>query len=169
LAPDDFPIPANLLEPMTKIKAQAKFRESLRSSGDHIAATGFKDPAELAQQIVVSVHHFDKERPGGRKKPDATGYLKFLWEDTAYIDIRGLRIANEEVHRFRIDELYTPLTTVLAQEEPKRKGGKKTRKRCPPGVSGAVAACAREPVRGAGRRSGRGEIHVSAAHRVRGV
>jgi hypothetical protein len=32
-----------------------------------------------------------------------------------------LRISNEEVHRFRIDELYTPLTTLLAPEKPKKK------------------------------------------------
>ena len=44
-----------------------------------------------------------------------------MWEDTAYIDIRGLRVSNEAVHRFRIDELYTPLTTVSAPEE--RKAG----------------------------------------------
>jgi len=122
LAADDFPIPANLLEPMTKIKAQAKFRESLRNGGKHIVAEGFASPTDLAQKIVTSVYN-----SGGRKKPDAEGYLKFLWEDTAYIDIRGLRISNEDVHRFRIDELYTPLTTVLAPEEPekKRRRGKK--------------------------------------------
>lgn len=50
-------------------------------------------------------------------RADATRYLNALWEDTAYIDIRGLRVSNEAVHRFRIDELYTPLTTVLAPEE----------------------------------------------------
>jgi formylglycine-generating enzyme required for sulfatase activity len=136
LAADDFPIPANLLEPMAKIKAQAKFRESLRNGGKHIVALGFTSPADLAQKIVTSVYN-----SGGRKKPDAQGYLKFLWEDTAYIDIRGLRISNEDVHRFRIDDLYTPLTTVLAQEEPKRKKEKKTR-----GKEEEARLAARQPV-----------------------
>ena len=125
LAPDDFPIPANLLESMTKIRAQRTFREKLKSGGNHIVATGFTSPADLANRIYQAVYHFVQDSSGGRKTADATGYLKFLWEDTAHIDIRGLRISNEEVHRFRIDELYTPLTTVAAPEEPKRrrKGG----------------------------------------------
>jgi hypothetical protein len=40
LAPDDFPIPANLLEPMAKIVAE-----------------GFASPADLAQKIVTSVYN----------------------------------------------------------------------------------------------------------------
>ncbi|MGA3025730.1 MAG: SUMF1/EgtB/PvdO family nonheme iron enzyme [Bryobacteraceae bacterium] len=126
LAPKGFPIPEDLLEPMTKIKAQRKFRDQLLNSGDHIVETDFRSSAELAQKIVISVYNF-----GGRKKPDAASYLKFLWEDTAYIDIRGLRISNEAVHRFRIDELYTPLTTLLATEEPKKKQAPMERKTVP--------------------------------------
>jgi hypothetical protein len=112
LAPDDFPIPANLLESMAKIKAQAAFRKKLGDSGDRVVSLGFKSPAELAQQVVTAIFNW-----GGSKKADSSAYLEFLWEETAYIDIRGLRVSDEAVHRFRIDELYTPLTTVLAPEE----------------------------------------------------
>jgi hypothetical protein len=55
-----------------------------------------------------------------------TPYLEALWDETAWIDIRGLRVAGEAVHRFRIDELYTPLTTVLAATDDKEKSGQKT-------------------------------------------
>ncbi len=119
LAPDNFPVPANVLEPMTKVKAQRRFRDTLRKSGDRIVSESFSSPADLAQQIVAAIYNFVQESSGVRKKRDSTDYLKFLWEDTAYIDIRGLRVSNEAVHRFRIDELYTPLTTVSAPEERK--------------------------------------------------
>lgn len=44
LAPDNFPIAANLLEPMRKIKAQAKFRTELRDSKDRMARSGSPGP-----------------------------------------------------------------------------------------------------------------------------
>jgi hypothetical protein len=50
-------------------------------------------------------------------------YLRALGRETEYIDIRGLQVSQQKAHRFRIDELYTPLTTVLAAEargEPER-------------------------------------------------
>jgi hypothetical protein len=117
MAPDDFPVPGNLLEPMTRVKAQQKFRAALKNSGNHIVDAGFRTPAELANAIVTAMYNFVRESTGGRKPADTAGYLGLLWQDTAYIDIRGLKIANEEVHRFRIDELYTPLTTVAAPEQ----------------------------------------------------
>ena len=53
--------------------------------------------------------------------PANTGaYLRALHRETGYIDIRGLQVSQQKAHRFRIDELYTPLTTVLAAEEKKR-------------------------------------------------
>jgi hypothetical protein len=117
LAPDDFPIPANLLEPMWKIKAQAKFRKELCDSKDRIVQIGFTSPDDLAKEIAIAIHNLS---PAGARRTDAKRYLDALWEETAYIDIRGLRVANESVHRFRIDELYTPLTTVLAPDEKKK-------------------------------------------------
>ena len=32
--------------------------------------------------------------------------------DCAYIEIRGLQVSQQKAHRFRIDALYIPLTTV---------------------------------------------------------
>lgn len=114
LAPDDFPIPANLQEPAWKIRAQIKFRKELLASKDRIVSTGFTSPDDLAKQIAIAVYNLE---PSRQHRTDVTRYLRTLWEDTAYIDIRGLRVANESVYRFRIDELYTPLTTVRAPAE----------------------------------------------------
>jgi formylglycine-generating enzyme required for sulfatase activity len=129
LAPDDFPIPANLLEPMWKIKSQAKFRKELRESKDRILSIGFTTPDDLAKQIAIGIYNL---APPGARRADANRYLSALWEETAYIDIRGLRVANESVHRFRIDELYTPLTTVLAHDDKKEKEDVLRRERAVP-------------------------------------
>ena len=116
LAPDDFPIPANIWEAQWKINAQARFCKGLRDGGDRIAALGFTSPDQLAAEIVTAVRNWERESGGGQGA-DPTPYLEVLWEETAYIDIRGLRVSNESVYQFRIDELYTPLTTVMAVEE----------------------------------------------------
>jgi len=120
LAPDDFPVPANLLEPMWKTREQLKFRKELRDAKEGILSIGFSSPDHLATQIVTGISNWDREHSGKPEGMDTSPYLEALWEETAYIDIRGLRVANEAVHRFRIDELYTPLTTVLAAAEDKK-------------------------------------------------
>ena len=117
LAPDDFSIPANLTEAAWKIKAQQKFRKELKDSKEHIIDTGFSSPAHLASQVVTGVSNWERKQSGETGRMDTAPYLTALREETAYIDIRGLRVGNEAVHRFPIDELYTPLTTVLAGEE----------------------------------------------------
>jgi MoxR-like ATPase len=113
LAPDDFPVPANLREPLWKSKAQDAFRKALLDSKDRIVSIGFTSPYELTTQIVTGVRNWERES-SGTHGADPTRYLYALWEDTRYIDIRGLRVGNESVHRFDIDKLYTPLTTMLA-------------------------------------------------------
>ena len=117
LAPNEFPIPANLTELAWKIKAQAKFRKELTGSKEHIIDIGFNSPDQLALRIATGVSNWERNQSGGAGRMDAAPYLAALREETAYIDIRGLRVGNEAVHRFPIDELYTPLTTVLAGEK----------------------------------------------------
>jgi hypothetical protein len=46
-------------------------------------------------------------------------YLQALRRETAYMDIRGLQVGSPNAHRFPIDELYTPLTTVLRSDDHK--------------------------------------------------
>jgi len=40
--------------------------------------------------------------------------LGWLLEEARYIDIRGLQVGNQRVHRLEIDKLYTPLSTLRA-------------------------------------------------------
>ena len=132
LAPDDFSIPANLGEPAWKIKAQAKFRKELIDGKEHIISVGFSSPDQLARQIVTDIYNWEREHSASPTRVDPAPYLAALHEETAYIDIRGLRVGNEAVHRFPIDELYTPLTTVLASEEREAKGGEDAMQRQKP-------------------------------------
>jgi serine phosphatase RsbU (regulator of sigma subunit) len=52
-------------------------------------------------------------QPAGSSGPDLVRYLRWLEGKTARIDIRGLATGGTTAHSFPIDELYTPLTTVL--------------------------------------------------------
>src|ERR1039457_2512909 len=132
LAPDDFSIPANLTEAAWKIKAQQKFRRELKGSKEHIISIGFSSPDHLARQIVTDIYNWERERSTSPEGADTAPYLAALREETAYIDIRGLRVGNEAVHRFPIDELYTPLTTMLASQEREPKAGEDGVKRQEP-------------------------------------
>jgi len=50
-------------------------------------------------------------------KEDPKAYLKWLREDTRWIDIRGLQVGDARAHRFPIEDLYIPVTGVLRQSE----------------------------------------------------
>jgi hypothetical protein len=120
LAPDDFAVPANLREPEWKLDAQDAFRKELTGNKDRIVSVGFTNPDNLATQVTAAIRNWEHEHADGKgrqRAADPSRYLDALWKETAYIDIRGLRVGNQAVHRFRIDELYTPLTAVLPVED----------------------------------------------------
>jgi hypothetical protein len=125
LAPDDFLVPAKPREPEWKTEEQERFRQELRDSKAEILSIGFSSPDHLATQIVTGIHHFDKfdnEQYGKPASVDPTSYLEALWEETAFIDFKHVRLADGTTPHFRIDELYTPLTTVFAEDEDKKLG-----------------------------------------------
>jgi formylglycine-generating enzyme required for sulfatase activity len=115
LAPDDFPVPANLREPEWKLGAQDAFRQTLHNER-RILSIGFTNPDDLTTKVVTAIRNWERET-SGTHGADPTAYLQALWDDTRFIDIRGLRVGNESVYRFDIDKLYTPLTTVIAATE----------------------------------------------------
>jgi len=127
LTPEDFLVPGNLREPEWKLDAQDAFRQTLRNER-RILSIGFTSPHELTTQIVTAIRNWERES-SGTHRADPARYLQALWEDTRYIAIRGLRVGNESAHQFHIDQLYTPLTTVLAGAE--RKEGPDDRKPVP--------------------------------------
>ena len=128
MAPDDFRAPMKPREPEWKLDAQDNFRQAILDSKDRIVSIGFTDPHELTTQIVTGIRNWERESSGAHGA-DPTRYLQSLWEDTRFIAIRGLKVGNESAHQFNIDQLYTPLTTVLAGAE--RKEGPDERKPVP--------------------------------------
>jgi hypothetical protein len=109
------------------LDAQDAFRQAILDSKDRVVAIGFTNPDELATKIVSAIRNWERESTAHGANP--TLYLQALWEDTRFIAIRGLRVGNESAHQFNIDQLYTPLTTVLAGAE--RKEGPDDRQAVP--------------------------------------
>jgi len=66
--------------------------------------------------IVSTVDEIREVLPRRRPPPkpvDVTHYLTSLWNSTRRIEIKNLRTSDNSANLFDIDELYTPLTTVL--------------------------------------------------------
>jgi predicted NACHT family NTPase len=65
----------------------------------------FAKPDDLKLPIALAL----TAKTNGRAA-DTSGYLSWLLERTAWIDIRGLEVGSGSVHRFPIRDLYVPLT-----------------------------------------------------------
>jgi formylglycine-generating enzyme required for sulfatase activity len=129
VAEDGFPIPAKPREAAWKLKAQDRFREDILGTKDPMPFYFGADASTLAERVIADIHRFEKEE---RHSADPTRYLEWLRQDTANIDIRGLRVGGGSVYQFPIEDLYTPLTTVLALEERESKSGSDAQVRSTP-------------------------------------
>jgi tetratricopeptide (TPR) repeat protein len=69
LAPEDFPLPAKLIEPDEQRRRQAAFRD--RVSGDCIRAT-FSSPDDLGALVAEAIHNWAREAAAIRARPEAT-------------------------------------------------------------------------------------------------
>ncbi|MFN0051585.1 MAG: SUMF1/EgtB/PvdO family nonheme iron enzyme [Planctomycetales bacterium] len=68
--------------------------------------------------LLIEQHQFvELEMSRGRAACNPLKYLSDLAEETAYIDIRGIQIGQEHVHRFPIEELFISLTTSARLDE----------------------------------------------------
>jgi formylglycine-generating enzyme required for sulfatase activity len=130
LSPEDFPVAANLREAEWKMDAQAEFRELVKAGGQ-LAAIDFRNEDQLATKVTAAIRNWERE-VGAMPAPktssnqgDARKYLEYLHQDTANIEVRGFQTGQREGYRFPIDELYTPLTTLLMPEEGPRRVPKK--------------------------------------------
>ena len=84
----------------------------------------FTNPDNLQTAVLAALNDWKARhtgaagpQPPSRPKANPAAYLAWLREQTAWIDIRGLQVGSGRAHRFPIDELYIPLTTIESEGE----------------------------------------------------
>jgi formylglycine-generating enzyme required for sulfatase activity len=101
-------------EVQRNVKKLREFKQWL--SGLGIRAT-FTNSDSLRAEVAAALRDWLTRNPEfaealePRGRDDPRVYLRALREQTAWIDIRGLHVGTQKVHRFPIEELYIPLTT----------------------------------------------------------
>jgi hypothetical protein len=91
------------LQPLTGVEPR---EISVRDAAD--------DARRLAEHLERRIGRAKTgSRLGAPRSADPSGYLRWLETKTARIDIRGLATGSGTAHSFPVDELYTPLTTLL--------------------------------------------------------
>jgi len=89
-----------------------EFRKKMRDKGLTREYPTLDDFADLLREHLVRVLEEWFSPKGKRiKLTDFSHYVRYLMEDTMYIDIRGLITGKGKAHRFPIDRLYIPLKT----------------------------------------------------------
>lgn len=104
-----------------------EFKKWLNNRG--LRAT-FTNPHDLGGKVESALRDWRDRHPEfARSAPavskggaDPTAYLKYLRDETAYIDIRGLETGEAKAHSFPIEEIYIPLANETPDE---RQAGRK--------------------------------------------
>ena len=126
-AVEDGSVTPQLIEEVQRNVARlGEFKDWLNSRG--IRAT-FTTPDDLRGKVEAALRESKSKPARTRKRPrikrtrqdNPRRYLRFLREETAYIDIRGLGVRSGKAHSFPIEDLYIPLTTAKTTEDHKAK------------------------------------------------
>jgi formylglycine-generating enzyme required for sulfatase activity len=77
----------------------------------------FKSPDGLRAEVESALHGWLKRNPGFDiaapvLRYDPQKYFKWMREQTAWIDIRGLQVGTGRAYRFPIEDLYIPMKSV---------------------------------------------------------
>jgi hypothetical protein len=104
----------------------SKLREFKQWVGTRVRRTfssmdGLGAEAEAALREWLKQHLEFAESSKPRFVDDPRKYLEALREQTAWIDIRGLQVGTQKLHRFPIEDLYIPLTMALSAGPGSRK------------------------------------------------
>jgi hypothetical protein len=116
VAPDDFPVPASLIEPDEKRAKQAAFRKRVCSEG---VCAPFRSPDELVAAVQQALRDWEAAKPRARAtraSASAAGfvaeYRERLWGLYTNWDLGRLGVAEAGTTRAfeaRLDEMYVPL------------------------------------------------------------
>ena len=99
--------------------------EQLRAFKEWLRDEGFRTPSSARKTSRArwrshftngsnGIRIFEDGSPPAAPR-DPTPYLEALRDETGFIEIRGLQAGEGKAHRFRIDDLYTPLMDELGQ------------------------------------------------------
>ena len=97
---------------MIQLSRVISFKEKLTQKGlthNYSSPDDFGD--QLRDHIVRVLQEWFPAKTVSSSIADFTRYLKYLKDETQYIDIRGLVSGEGKAHQFQIDELYIPLKT----------------------------------------------------------
>ena len=83
----------------------------------------FTDAADLYGKVLAALQDWLNRHPEIEvtSSGDPSRYLRTLYEETAYIDIRGLQVGSGRANRFPIEDLYITLETAPTREPEKGK------------------------------------------------
>lgn len=115
--------PNELLKKVRKsFEELEKFKRWLEEIG--IRCT-FKTPEDLSSKIIQSLSQWSERNslnlPSLTLTDNIENYIKWLYNQSANIDIRGLQVGTGKAHKFEIEKLYIPLTTTAMISEVKTK------------------------------------------------
>lgn len=81
------------------------------------------DKLEEMSALRALIAQVRGEAQSGGSQADPAGYLRSLWSRTQAIDLKHFQPPDGIARQFYIEQLYTPLTTVLADDGPARLHG----------------------------------------------
>jgi formylglycine-generating enzyme required for sulfatase activity len=85
----------------------------------------FRTLADLRSEVIAALNDWwlRNAQPDplgqsrGPREADSTKALRSVWEQTRFIDVRGLQVGSGKAHRFPIEELYIPLASTSGGTE----------------------------------------------------
>ncbi|MBI5303440.1 MAG: HEAT repeat domain-containing protein [Chloroflexi bacterium] len=119
IAPDDFPIPANLVENASKRKRQREFRARVNG----VLRAEFRSPQDLATKVVTAIRNWEREQEQITMEQQREQYLAHVIGEWEKIRLIGFSHAGKVVDDPKLEQVFVPLRVEsVASREPFEKG-----------------------------------------------
>ncbi len=105
IAPDDFPIPANLVENASKRKRQREFRARVNG----VLRAEFKSPQDLATKVVTAIRNWEREQEQVSMEQLRAQYLAHVIGEWEKIRLIGFSHAGKAVDDPKLEQVFVPL------------------------------------------------------------
>ena len=105
IAPDDFPIPANLVENASKRKRQREFRARVNG----MLRAEFKTPQDLATKVVTAIRNWERDQEQVSMEKLREQYLTHAIGEWEKIRLIGFSHAGKQVDDPQLEQVFVPL------------------------------------------------------------